>query len=428
MAKKSNSPSGYEESDNTLLGNYRVLDLTDDNEYSCGKLMAFLGAEVIKIEAPGGDPGRDIGPFFEGNPDREKSISWWASNVNKKSATLDIQTREGQKTFLELAQTADFVIESFAPGYLDELGLGYSELSKINPAIVVTSITPFGQTGPYAHYHASDLVLMAMGGPMSQTGEPDGLPLRWYQGQSYQIAGAYAASNSLIAHHYRVLSGRGQHIDVSIQECVTTMPLVWAGEWELARHVTPRSDNRPWRAGMPGPSIRHLWLCRDGFVTFVLHGGRLREKENQALAEWISEDGISDRLRHVDWETFEISPSTQAEMLIWEPLIERLFLRYTRNELEEGGVRRGIQLVAVRSVKEVVEGEHFAERRFWAKIDHPELSTSFKYPGRLFSCTHTENGVRFRAPLIGEHNLEVYCAELGISTEELSRLRKLKVI
>ena len=136
------------EKQETMLSPYRVLDLTDEKGLLCGKILGDLGADVIKIERPGGDPARNIGPFYHDEPDPEKSLFWFALNTSKRGITLDIEKADGKEIFKKLVKSADFVIESFAPGYLDKLGLGYSELERLNPGIIMVSITPFGQTGP----------------------------------------------------------------------------------------------------------------------------------------------------------------------------------------------------------------------------------------------------------------------------------------
>src|SRR5579884_2719747 len=161
-----------------LLRPYRVLDLTNELGELAGRILADLGADVIKIEPPDGDPSRWRPPFYGDRPDPEASLPWWASNLNKRSITLDLEYASGQALFRRLVQTADFVLESFQPGYLDQLGLGYHSLAEINPRIILTSITPFGQTGPYRHYPATDLTLQALGGFLYVNGDADRPPLR----------------------------------------------------------------------------------------------------------------------------------------------------------------------------------------------------------------------------------------------------------
>jgi len=149
-----------------MLSPYRVLDLTDEKGLLCGKLLGDLGADVIKIERPGGDPARNLGPFYHGEADPEKSLFWFAFNTSKRGITLDIETTDGQEIFKRLVKGSDFVIESFPPGYMDQPGLGYSVLEKVNPRVIMVSITPFGPTGPYKDYKAPDIVAWAMGAQM----------------------------------------------------------------------------------------------------------------------------------------------------------------------------------------------------------------------------------------------------------------------
>ena len=163
----------------SLLDGYRVLDLTDEKGHLCGKILGDLGADVIKIEPPGGDPARSNGPFYHDIPESNKSLYWFFTNLNKRGITLNLNRRDGRELFIRLVSTADFVIESYEPGYMKGLGLGYQELEKINPGIIMTSITSFGQTGPYAHYKTTDLVGVSMGGMSRVYGYFDSPPMRF---------------------------------------------------------------------------------------------------------------------------------------------------------------------------------------------------------------------------------------------------------
>ncbi|MFC1872028.1 CoA transferase, partial [Chloroflexota bacterium] len=201
---------------NLLLDKYRVLDLTNEDGYLCARILADMGADVIKIEKPGGDAGRRRGPFYHDIPHPEKSLYWFAYNLNKRGITLDIETADGRALFKRLVEKADFVIESFAPGYMDSLGLGYSSLSDINRRLIMTSITPYGQTGPHKDWKSSDIVAMATGGFMAQAGDPDKPPVRISVEQACLHGSSEAALASLIAHNQCQNDGEGQHIDVSI--------------------------------------------------------------------------------------------------------------------------------------------------------------------------------------------------------------------
>ncbi|MCH8195608.1 MAG: CoA transferase [Chloroflexi bacterium] len=207
----------------TLLPPHRVLDLTTVVGHLCCKILAEMGADVIKIEPTGGDTARDIGPFIDDIPSRNRSLQWFAFNASKRGVTLNLETADGRDIFRRLVEGADFVVESFKPGYLDSLGLGFDALRAIKPDLILTSITPFGQTGPYRGYAATDLVLMAMGGFMAENGYPDSPPIRMSVDQAYHHGGFYGAAASLTAHLDRARTGQGQHVDISIQEALTLM-------------------------------------------------------------------------------------------------------------------------------------------------------------------------------------------------------------
>jgi len=203
-----------------LLSPYRVLDLTTERGLLCGQLLGDLGADVIKIEPPGGSPARRLGPFLDDQPHPDRSLYWWAYNRNKRSITLDIDRPEGRDLLKRLVPSADFVIESFNPGEMAGRGLGYDDLAALNPAIIYTSISAFGQDGPKATYADSDLILMAAGGPLILTGDDDRPPVRLSVPQAYLHASTDAAVGALVAHHESILSGRGQHVDVAAEESV----------------------------------------------------------------------------------------------------------------------------------------------------------------------------------------------------------------
>ncbi len=203
---------GEETAQEQLLSHYRALDLTDEKGMMCGKILADLGMEVIKVEPPGGDPARNIGPFYHHQPHPEKSLFWFFLNLNKRGITLNLDTEDGRQIFKRLAQKVDLIIESFPVGFLGRLGLSYSDLSQVNRQIILTSITGFGQTGPYKDFKAPDLVVMAMGGEMNLTGDPDRPPLRIGVPQAYLHAGAEAASACLAALWHREMEGEGQYI------------------------------------------------------------------------------------------------------------------------------------------------------------------------------------------------------------------------
>jgi crotonobetainyl-CoA:carnitine CoA-transferase CaiB-like acyl-CoA transferase len=262
------------EQDDSLLGGCRVLDLTDEKGLLCGKLLAELGADVIKIEPPGGDPARSTGPFYKDITHPEKSLFWFFTNLYKKSITLNIESSDGSNIFRRLVESADFVIESFEPGYMESLGLGYPELEKINPRIIVTSITPFGQTGPYAHYKATDLVGVSMGGMVYISSEIDRQPNRVSSPQFYFMGGLHGATGSMVAHYHRELTGEGQHVDVSCQQAVVLSLMVVAEIWDMLK-FSYRGMGPNFAGARPGAGplfSRVIYPCKDGHVIALITG------------------------------------------------------------------------------------------------------------------------------------------------------------
>jgi len=408
-----------------MLGPYRVLDLTDEKGILCGKLLGDLGADVIKVERPGGDATRNIGPFYHDEPDPERSLLWFALNTSKRGITLDIETADGQALFRRLVKTADFVIESFPPGYLDGLGLGYAELEKVNPGIVLVSITPFGQTGPHKDYKSPEIVAWAMSGFMSGRGGADRAPVRVsHHSQTYLHAGVEGAVGAMLALYDRWTTGEGQHVDVSIQDSAArgTVPVGWA----LSRGSAPENLAQ---AGTAGLRTRYLWSCKDGYILFFYATGGQGRRVSRPLVEWMEEEGMSDEfLSGIDWATFDLRQSNQETVDRMTATTEKFFMSHTKAELFEGAVKRRILLYPVSTARDNLESPQLAARKFWREVEHPELGMSITYPGPFATASGTPLRLSRRAPLIGEHNGEVYGKELGLSSEELLTLKQSGVI
>jgi crotonobetainyl-CoA:carnitine CoA-transferase CaiB-like acyl-CoA transferase len=405
------------------LSPFRALDLTNEKGYFCGKILADLGADVIKVEPPEGDPGRNIGSFYHDIPDKEKSLYFFAYNTNKRSITLNIETKDGQEIFERLAKTADFVIESSAPGYMDKIGLGYPILKEMNPRIIMVSITPFGQTGPRRDWKASDIVAIAMGGLSHITGSPDHPPARVCVDQAYVIAGAQAAMGAMIAHYYCEATGKGQHVDTSTQESVVLSALTVPQAWDLERFVWPRAG-----AFLPrsGKRVRHLWPCKDGYIAWRLFGGGLGVK-TRALVEWMDSQGQADELTKVNWEKMDYLTVSTEEFDHWQSLFGKFFKTHTKAELCKEALARGIVLFPASTPKDLVEDPQLEARDYWKEVEYPELKDTVVYPGALYKSTEISWHTR-RAPLIGEHNDEIYEKELGLSRKSLTTLKYTGVI
>lgn len=405
-----------------------MLDLADEKGSLCSRILADLGAEVIKVEAPGGDPARRLGPFYQGEASPDGSLSWWFNNANKKGITLNIQAGPGRNIFTRLVRTAHFIVESFPPGYLTQLGLGYRHLQDINPAVILTSVTPYGQEGPYRDFQASDLTLMAMGGQVYVTGDPDRPPVRISVPQAYVHACAEGAATTMVAHCHRQRTGQGQQVDVSIQQSVVIL-LPWAIPWLESSGIVLRRTGAL-RGGLAAKvTMRQIWQCQDGYIMFMILGGAFGVKNNRGVVAWMKEDGFSDDfLTNFDWSTYDMATATQQIHDKLEEPIGRFFLGHTKAKLYEGAIRRGIMLYPVASVKEIVDNQQLRERDFWVPIEHPELGRRFTYPGAFVKIAGADCGPRSRSPLVGEHNYQIYHGEMGIPDEEIGHLQREGII
>lgn len=416
----------------TLLGSYRILDLTDEGGYFCGKILGELGADVIKIEKPGGDPGRNIGPFYKDIVEPEKSLHWLYFNTSKRDITLDIETAEGQEIFKKLVKTADFVVESFHPGYMDSLGLGYDTLSKINPRIIMTSITPFGQTGPHKDFKGADIVVWAMGSSMPYTGKAD-RPARVGAPQGYILGGLHAAAGSMLAHYHREVTGEGQHVDVSMQQACISTWVPGVEIWHLLRLIMPRSEIAG-AFGRPQPhgiiKTRYIWPCKDGHVCMHLLGGANigQAKSSIALTKWAVSEGMALELKDYDWSKYDGSTITQKDRERLESIIIPFLKTKTKQELYEAARENGILLLPSSNVEDILTSPQLAAREFWIEIEYPELSDTITYPSAFAQLSECPLKISRRAPLIGEHNDEIYVKELGFTREKLADLKKAEVI
>jgi len=423
-----------EEQAHSLLCGYRVLDLTDEKGLLCGKILGDLGADVIKVELPGGDRARKHGPFYKDAPHPEKSLFWFYANLNKRGITLDIKTIDGKEIFEKLVQTADFLIESFEPGYMDSLGLGYEALEQINPRLIMTSITPFGQTGPYAQYKAPDLVGVAMGGMMRPHGYADTAPLRISAPQFHFLGSIHGAMGSMVAHYYRELTGEGQYVDVSCQQAVVLSLMVAAETWDLLR-INQRGMG-PYVIGVrptpPGPLLsRRMWSCKDGHVYAIVSGGTAAgiTTSTKRMVELANREGMALELKDMDWTAVDTATLLQEEVNRWERLMSAFFGTKTKQELLDEAVEKSMMLIPVSTIKDTVESPQLEAREFWVQVEHPELDDAITYPGWPIKMSglppyHPQR----RAPLIGEHNEEVFEKEVGLSKEQVVILETRGVI
>jgi len=371
------------------LTGVRVIDLSDEKASYCSKLLADLGAEVVKVEQPSGDPSRTAGPFADCMPGPERSLSFWYNNGRKLGLTLDIENPESKQAFLELVSASDVMVESFAPAHLEALGLGFETLSSINSGLIMVSVTGFGQTGPYSKYKTCDLVACASGGQMHVSGRPDKSPLKPYGNQSYNLASLLAANGILLALRWRIGTGKGQHIDISLQEAV-------AGSLE---HVLVQYFNEgivPCRQGaLQWNCSSDIFPCRDKSVILTFN------REWGTLVELLDRRGMAADLTHPAWWDEEFRK--QHIENIQEVLSFWTCIEDSKDVFELGQAMR-FPWAIVDSIEDVLKNAQLNGRGFFLAAQHPCAKEQFKVPGPVIRFNAAcENGWQ-RAPFIGEHN------------------------
>ena len=404
--------------DENLLPPYRVLDLTDEKGVFCTKLLADYGADVIRIEPPWGDHGRSRGPFPGDEPDSEASAYFLFYNTNKRSITLDLDAEAGRSLLRRLAAKADVVVESLPVGYLQGLGLGYDSLSEANPGLVMASISPFGQSGPWKEYKSSDLIVMAASGYMQITGDPDGPPVRQGNEQSHFPGSQHAAVAIMGALYHRdMLSGEGKYIDVSLQEALITYytdaqpALAWM---QLGENVT--------RVGTNSTLVVPLgaFPCKDGWIS----AGIITPREWDTLAQWIYEVTGNEEVLNEQYRGGNQERAPHIDIL--SALFIDFSSRFTGEELFHEGQKRNLVFLPVTDVSDLLQDPQLEASHLWGEIDHPHAGR-LKYPLGVFDSDDITPSLA-PAPLLGQHNQDIYCGELGLSLVELAELRAAGVI
>ncbi len=406
------------------LTGLRVLELTGETAQFCGKLMADLGADVIKIEPPGGQENRNIGPFLDDEPHPERSLHFWHYNTSKRGVTIDITKPEGQELFRKLAANAGLVLESLPAGRLAKLGLGYEILSATNPGLIMCSVTPFGQDGPWRDYQTSDLLHLAAGGQMASSGYdtedvPDAPPIAPGGGNAWHIASHYAYIGILAALYHRDFTGEGQYIDVSVHEaCSLTTEgaiAIYLSTGEVVRRHTGRHASPDM-----SPVIQHA-TNDGGYINTTRSGSNLTTARVKILAEWMDSYGLAQDLLD---EKFQDPAVVAQSDQHFAAVLKNFFANMPLVEAYEGGQELNFPWGAVRTMGEIVGDPHLGDRDFFVSVEHPELGREFTYPGPAAIYNGSPWRIYRRAPLIGEHNDEILGGELGISKSDLEALQK----
>jgi benzylsuccinate CoA-transferase BbsE subunit len=400
------------------LDGVRVIEFADETAAYCGRLLADLGAEVIKVEPPGGGRLRRARPFVRGHEgDPNASLAFWVHNTSKKSVVLDLETDEGRTLARKLALTADIVLEDCPVGYLAERGLGFDTLHAEKPSLVYTSVTGFGQDGPHAHWAYSDIVGQAMGGIMTLAGEPADPPNLIYGRQADISASIQAAQGTLMALLYAEATGEGQRVDVSAQEALSMAQETAMQTWDFQK----RNRTRTGELGMlpiPLPATG-VAKCKDGYVSLYILAPA--GKDLPALVDWMREKGMQGPLDdepyrtivnqlNMAWLTQLMSnPAAAGEILQHLPVITKTILDFfatmSAREAYEEGQRRQLLIGIVSTPKDIAENAQLRARDWFVRIESP-IGGTVEFPGPPYRLSETP-AVISRPPRLGEHTDEI---------------------
>ena len=398
--------------DGVLLPPYRILDLTGPEGVFCGKLLADYGAEVIKVEPPSGDSTRQRPPFIGDDPSSEQSSYFLFYNTNKKSVTVDLEKPEGRDLFKKLIVSADVLIESFPVGYLKSLGLDFDSIQPGNPGLVMASITPFGQTGPWKDYKSTDLIALAASGFMQITGDPDGPPLRQGNEQSHFPGSQHAATAIMGALFYRDMQGgSGQYIDVSMQEAMIT----YYTDAHPALAWMQRGENVT-RVGTNSTLVIPLgaYPSKDGWIS----AGIITPREWENLSQWMYEVTGNEEILNDDYKGGNQDRAPFNDIIT--ALVIDFTTRFTSDELFHQGQERNLVFIPVNAVSDLLNDPQLDSSNFWFDLEHSEVGT-LKYPLGVFDSEEVSPLTK-SAPHLGQDNEAIF-SELGLSESELATLR-----
>jgi crotonobetainyl-CoA:carnitine CoA-transferase CaiB-like acyl-CoA transferase len=395
-----------------LLTGYRVLDLADETGAYCTKTLADLGADVLKVEPPGGCSSRRLPPFAGDQPDAERSLFHLYYHAGKQSVTLDLDCASGQALFRRLVERADALVETAPPGTMERRGLGYAALAEVNPGLVYTALTGFGQTGPRRDWLCPEPVLQALGGPLYLCGQPDQEPCGAPGQFAYGVASSFATLGTLVALFARATTGRGQYVDVAALECAALITDSAIPKYARSGMV-PGREGDTYRMISPGS----IYPCKDGYVRVV--AGQPRHW--RALVQWME---APEPLNDPSWENREVRDQHRDEI---DRAVAAFAAGFTRAELFAQGQAAGVPVTPVNTPGEFVESGFAAERGYFGEVEHPVVGR-YRAPGAAFHLDGAPAGVRGPAPLLGQHNAAVYGGELGLAAEELAALAAAGVV
>lgn len=395
--------------DGGVFDGLKVLDLSEDIAGSfCARLLADYGADVLKVEPPGGSAMRRIGPFYHDDPHPEKSLFFLILNLNKKGITLNLESAAGRNLLKRLVPYVDLVVESYRPGYLDDLGIGYPALSAINPRLVLTSITPFGQTGPYRAYAGAEIVSYAMGMVMGISGVQGMPPLKHGGFQAQYQGGLFGAGATAMALFAQDRQDAGQHVDVSVTECVASTMMATQTIYPfIGASQIRRAPGTMWENPMP---------CQDGWIIVQAGGGASWED----IADFFEtpellEPRFADRAQRV-------RNGAAMDAVVLEAIKDR-----EKWELFPKAAAKRMLFGLVQTPTELAECPQLESRAFYRETEHPVIGR-IKVPAELFRLSATPYQLRMPAPTLGQHNAEVFGDGLGIDAAAMSVMRQLNIV
>jgi len=398
------------------LTGLKVLDVTHyiAGPY-CTKLLADYGADVIKVEKPGsGDGTRRMGPFPGDIPDPEKSGLFLHLNTNKRGITLNLKTETGVKIFKNLVKESDVLVENFSPRVMPSLGLDYQTLKKVNPRLIMTSISNFGQTGPYRDFKATEITLLALCGQMHKLGDPDREPLKHALNIYQYFAGEIASLVTIAAVMGRKTSEDGEHIDISILETMVGDPNNKTYYYGISGDKGSRATVKnypiyPWGA----------FPAKDGYV--CIQGAGHGEEWLPRLFTMIGKPELKDDPKFSTPQN-RVKYNDEFNALLYSWLID-----HTKQEIFDEAAKVRYPVAPVYNTGELVSNPHYQERGYFVDIEHPRAG-KLTYPGAPFRMSEAGYAIRKPAPLLGQHNEEVYCNLLGYSKHDMTILRSRGII
>lgn len=413
------------------LADVRVLDLTTLGGQYAAKLLADLGADVVKVEPPAGSPARNQPPFADDEPSPNRSLAFWYWNTSKRSLTLDLHTEDGRDLFRMLVPRFDVVMHSYRPAQAAPLGLAPDDLRTLNPKVITCAVTPYGDSGPHADYEGDNLTVSAMSGVTTLFGFPDRAPTMPPGEQAAVCGGIVAAQGIILALLVRDTSGQGQHVEVSMQEAMSIAQETAMQSWDMRQEVRKRTGGAKM---LPGVGT---YATADGHV-YCMVGVPGFGAPASVLVEWMASEGMAGDLQEEPWRsqlgsvnlrelTAAFSqPEKLAELMVKFRHIDEVFMAFfqtkPKQELYVEGQRRRLLIGPVNSVADLTENDQLAARAWWQDVEHPELGRTVRYPGPPFHHSVTPWRISRRPPLVGEHTAEILQGELGLSAADLEVL------